>query len=170
VVDLEDLPAVDRAAFERLLEVPEESRDVLLKPGYDYGIDLTYSENQTNESALATEQAYDAVRADGVYPIDVRSNLETLTVYEYESTPVAESAAEYATALREQYEFELSNLSENERDVLENALDDTNYMKDGDNDGFDSLVDRFRHTRPSRRQTTPGSTWSSTRARSTGSM
>lgn len=150
VVDLEDLPAVDRAAFERLMDVrgSEDSLDELLQPGYDYGIDLAYSENQTNVSALVTEQEYDAIRADKVYPIDVRSNPETMTVYEYESTLVAESVTEYATTLRERHEFELSGLSDAERDVLGGALNGTNYIEDGDNDGFDSLVDRFQAHQP----------------------
>ena len=60
------------------------------------------------------------------------------------TTLVAESATEYATALRDRYEFELSGLSDAEREVIEGALNDTNYIENDGNDGFASLVDRFR--------------------------
>ena len=144
VVDYADLPAVDQRAVDGLLDRPEPPEDVL-EPGYDFEVVGTYTENQTDPSVLVTDQEYDAVRYEGeTYPVGVEATQETLTVYQYNSTVVAESAGEYATSLREQYEFELSNLSENERGILENALNGTNYIDDSDNSGFDSLVDRFR--------------------------
>ena len=144
VIDYADLPAVDQRAVDGLLDRPEPPEDVL-EPGYDFEVVGTYTENQTDPSVLVTDQEYDAVRYEGqTYPVGVEATQETLTVYQYNSTVVAESAGEYATALREQYGFELSGLSENERGVLESALNDTNYIEDSDNSGFDSLVDRFR--------------------------
>jgi len=148
VVDYEELPAVDRAVVSELVEradMPEER----LQPGYDFGAGQVYNETEADSSVLVTTQAYDAVRYGGeVYPIDVDSETETLTVYRYESTLVADSAAEYATALRDEYEFELSGLSDAEREVVEGALNDTNYIEDDDNEGFASLVDRFRDHDP----------------------
>ena len=144
VIDYADLAAVDQRAVDGLLDRPEPPEDVL-EPGYDFGVVGTYTENQTDPSVLVADQEYDAVRYEGeTYPVGVEATPETLTVYRYNSTVVAETAAEYATSLREQYEFELSNLSENERGILENALNGTNYIEDSDNSGFDSLVDRFR--------------------------
>jgi len=148
VVDYEELPAVDRAVLSGLVDradMPEER----LQPGYDFGAGQVYNETEANSSVLVTTQEYDAVRYEGeVYPVDVDSETETLTVYRYESELVAESATEYAGELREEYEFELSGLSDAEREVVEGALNDTNYIEDTDNEGFDSLVDRFRTHQP----------------------
>ena len=148
VIDYEDLPAVDRTALELPLTGPEVP-DEQLEPGYDFGIGITYTEREANSSVLVPDQEYDAVRYEGeTYPIAVDVSPEALTVYEYESTLVAESVAEYVTALRDSYEFELSGLSEAEREVVEDALNGTNYIEDTDNEGFDSLVDRFRAHQP----------------------
>lgn len=148
VVDYEDLPAVDRTALEFLV-TQADAPGPRLEPGYDFGLQRAYTQSEANTSVLAPDQTYDAVRYEGeTYPIGVEVDSQTLTVYEYESTLVAENAAEYATALRDSYEFELSNLSDAERDVLENALNGTNYIDDSDNDGFDSLVDRFSGQQP----------------------
>jgi hypothetical protein len=144
VIDYADLSAVDQRAVDPLLDRPEPPEEAL-EPGYEFEVVGTYTENQTDSSVLVPEQEYDAVRYEGeTYPVGVEAFAETLTVYQYNSTVVAENAAEYATELREQYEFELSGLSENERSVVEDALNDTNYIDDSDNSGFDSLVERFQ--------------------------
>jgi hypothetical protein len=148
VVEYESLPAIDRTTLNGLLTLPEFP-DSRLEPGYDFGIELRYTESDAEASVLVADQEYDAVRYEGeTYPIEVEAESGAVNTYRYESTVVAETASEYATALREEYEFELAELSDAERDVLENALNDTNYIEDSDNNGFDSLVDRFRAQRP----------------------
>lgn len=144
VVDYEELPAVDRRALTDLLR-PIDRDEERLEPGYDFGIGSTYTEDDAESSVLVPTQEYDAIRYEGeTYPIRVDSDSETLTVYRYGSTLVAESAGEYGQQLREEHEFELSDLSDAEREVVDNAINDTNYIEDSDNEGFDSLVDRFR--------------------------
>jgi len=148
VVDYEELPAVDREALESLLTRTDMDED-LLEPGYDFGTGTTYTGADAESSVLVPTQEYDAVRYEGeTYPIRVESESETLTVYRYESTLVAESAGEYGQQLREDYEFELSDLSDAEREVIDGALNDTNYIEDSDNEGFASLVERFRARDP----------------------
>lgn len=148
VVEYEELPAVDKEALSRLVEraeFPEER----LRPGYDFGTRQVYTDAETEASVLVTTQEHDAVRYEGqVYPIGVGVESRTLTTYRYESTLVAESAAAYAGQLRDRYEFELSGLSDGEREVVTGALNDTNYIEDSDNEAFASLVDRFRSHRP----------------------
>jgi|APHM01.1.fsa_nt_gi hypothetical protein len=148
VVGYEELPAVDQTALEPLLTRPERP-DGLLEPGYDTAIETAYTEPETEESVLVREQTYDAVRYEGeTYPLETQTTPESLTVYRYESTLVAETVDGYAATLRDRYAFELSGLSEDERDVLESALDDTKRIDSDDNQGFDSLVDRFRDRQP----------------------
>jgi hypothetical protein len=144
VVDYGDLPAVDRRlladALERT-EFPEER----LQPGYDFGVGDTYTDGEGESSAFVAGRTVDAVRYEGeVYPVDVRVEETTLTVYRYEATPVADSPAAYGRHLRETYAFTLSGLSDAEREVVESARNDTHYVEGTDEEGFASLVDRFR--------------------------
>lgn len=151
VVEYGTLPEVDRTTLDGLLSGPPvDSPDTeRLEPGYDRGTEFGYTESEASRSALVAGQEYNAVRYEGeTYPVGVESRSETLPVYRYETTVVAESAGEYADTLREEYEFELSGLSDAERDVFEDALNGTNYIENNDNDGFDSLVDRFRAQQP----------------------
>ena len=147
-VDYQDLPAVDQRTLDALLTGPRVD-DSLLEPGYDRATELGYTESEANSSVLVVGQEYDAVRYEGeTYPLGVSAGSQTLTVYRYEASTVAETAGEYATTLREDYEFELSGLSDSERDVVDDALNGTKYIDDSDNSGFDSLVDRFRQHQP----------------------
>ncbi|WP_123537507.1 hypothetical protein [Halosimplex salinum] len=148
VVDYEDLPAVDRETLEFVI-TRDRPGDERLEPGYDVGVGATYTEGDAESSVLVPTQEYDAVRYDGeTYPVDVEAERETLTVYRYEATEVAESHEVYADSLRERHEFELSRLSDAEREVVGGALNDTYWVEDDDNEAFDSLVDRFRAQEP----------------------
>lgn len=148
VVEYEDLPAVDRAvlAFPLARTDPDEAD---LEPGYDVSVGAIYTEAEADSSVLVPTSEYDAVRYEGeVYPIGVDADRETLTVYRYDATRVADSAGEYARQLRDRHEFVLSDLSADERDVVDAALNDTNYIESSDNEAFASLVDRFRSQDP----------------------
>jgi hypothetical protein len=147
VVDYEDLPSVDRRLLADALErsnLPENR----LEPGYDFGVGGTYTEAESESSALVGERTVDAVRYEGeTYPIEVDVEATTLTVYRYEATTVAESPESYASQLRERYAFTLSGLSEAERSVVSEARNGSFYAEDDDNEGFASLVSRFRDRR-----------------------
>jgi len=147
VVDYGDLPAVDRRllaeAFART-DLPDER----LEPGYDFGVGRTYTEGEAGASALVDSTAIDAIRYEGeVYPVDIDAESTTLTVYRYEASLVAESPDAYGSALREDHVFTLSDLSDAEREIVESAHNDTHYVEGTDDEGFASLVDRFRDRR-----------------------
>jgi hypothetical protein len=147
VVAYEDLPEIDQRALASLVEHSDRF-DEQLQPGYDFGAGETYDTEEANASALVGGQQYDALSYDGeTYPISVTVEETTLTVYRYEATVVANSSGTYARQLRERHEFELTNLSDAERGVVDDALNDTTYMESADNEGFASLVDRFRAQR-----------------------
>lgn len=144
VVDYADLPAVDRRlladAFART-DLPEER----LQPGYDFGVGGTYTEGEAETSAFVDGTAIDAISYEGeVYPVDVGVESTTLTVYRYEATLVAESPEAYGSDLRDDHGFTLSDLSDAEREIVESARNDTHYVEGTDDEGFASLVDRFR--------------------------
>lgn len=147
VVDYEDLPAVDRRLLADAMarsDMPEER----LEAGYDFGVGRTYTGGEAEPSAFVDGPRIDAVRYEGeVYPVDVSAESMTLTAYRYEATLVAETPEAYGSQLREEYAFTLTGLSDTEREVVDGALNDTNYIEDSDNEGFASLVERFRDRR-----------------------
>jgi hypothetical protein len=144
VVAYEDLPAVDRRTLDGALGRGDVVED-RLQPGYDFGTSAVYRESEAASSAFVDDWGHDAVRYEGeTYPVSVDVEETTLTVYRYEATPVADSSEAYARQLRDRYEFELSDLSEAERSVVDEALNDTKYLESSDNEGFASLVERFR--------------------------
>jgi len=145
VVAYEDLPAVDRERLEWLVTNPRKVH----RPGYDLGVGVTYTESQAESSVLVTEQEYDAISYEGeTYPIRVENPERVeLDNYRYEATVAAESAEDYGSFLREEYAFTLSGLSDAERSVVDEAANGTYYAGSSDEQGFASLVERFRSRR-----------------------
>ena len=142
VVDYDDLPAVDRRALAPLVDRQRRA----LEPGYDFGLPATYTESEAEASVLVTDQEVDAVRYEGeVYPVNANGpESVTLEVYRHEATPVADSPEAYAEDLKATYAFTLSGLSDAESDVVAEAITDTYYAEDDDDEAFASLVERFR--------------------------
>jgi hypothetical protein len=145
VIAYEDLPAVDRERVEPLVTNPRERRE----PGYDFGVGVVYTEREAESSVLVTEQEYDAIRYRGeTYPIRIEEPEQVeFDTYRYEATVVADSAETYGSFLREEYAFTLSGLSDAEQSVVDEAANGTYYAGSSDEQGFASLVERFRSRR-----------------------
>jgi hypothetical protein len=137
-VAFEELPEVDRELLGRLVP-PPEGRDGAV------GASAVYDDADREASALVPESDYGAVERDGErYPFEVigRDEVDTYE-YRYEATRVAEDAAAFADRVRSEYLFELSGLSDAERDIVDEAIDGGYY--DGSvSDAFSSLAERFR--------------------------
>lgn len=142
----ESVPPTETVAYPAL---PRRDREVLagiLPPG-GLGGYVTYNATERNESVLLSGE-YQAVRYRGkTYPYDVAdTDNGTVETYRYTPTLVANSSAEYATQLREAHLFELANLSVDERQVVEKAIEDTYYAEDTGDEAFRSVLSRFhRH-------------------------
>lgn len=136
-----DLPARDRATVDSLLPPRTDRRS----EGYDFGVVATYNETERDRSVLLSGE-YGAVRYDGTtYRIDVEDpETVTVTTYRYTATEVAASPTEYAGHLRERYLFTLSGLSENERAVVEEAIEDTYYADTDSDEAFRSVLETVR--------------------------
>lgn len=145
-VAYEDLPAVDRRAIAPLLTVEPRRYE----PGVDWGYSTAYTEDQAAASMLVPEQGYDVVVYRGTaYPIDVDAREESdVNTYRYEATVVANDSTEYADRLDRRYAFRLSNLTAEERGILDEAVGDTYYADSDSDDPFDRLVDRFLGHQP----------------------
>ncbi len=144
-------PAEETVAFEALSERDRKLLGGLFPPrtdrrkdGYEIGVGGTYTLPETDRSVLLSGE-YSAVRYNGtVYPFEVRDQEGvTLNRYRYTASIVADSTAEYADQLREEHLFTLSGLSEAERSVVSEAIDDGNYYAESDDEAFRGVLETF---------------------------
>jgi len=133
-----DLPEPDRELFGRIVPPPEGREGVV-------GASAIYDDADREASVLVPKAEYGAVERDGErFPFEVvgRDEVDAYE-YRYEATRVAEDAAAFAERIRSAHLFELSGLSDAEREIVEEAIDGGYY--DGSvSDAFSSLAERFR--------------------------
>ena len=142
-VAFEDLPAVDRAQFERLGFV--EERPFGIGTGFDYAA------AEVERSALVPEPERPVVVwPDGPARVAVDDSWAyDLATYRYTGERLS-SAAAHGADLRERHAFDLSGLSAAERDIVRAAVDaDEGYgyavpHDERPSEAFGTLVDRFR--------------------------
>jgi len=140
-VAYESLSARDREVLEDLLPPRIDTRT----EGYDFGVRATYDSTERNRSVLLSEE-YAAVSYEGeTYRIDVQDTESvTIKTYRYTPTTVANGTAEYARQLREDHLFTLSNLTADERAIVDEAINDTYYADSTDDQAFESVTGTFR--------------------------
>lgn len=140
----EDLPAADRRALSSLIPPEERHGD----EDVSMGAVSTYNDSAVESSVLVPEPRYDVVVSEGeAYPVRLDGTREvTVNTYRYTAEVVANSSEEYARDLKEEYLFTLSGLSEQERSLVETAIEDGYYAEDREDETFRSVVQRFtRH-------------------------
>lgn len=140
----DELPAVDRAAFGTLVtRADEHDRE---SDGFDVGAGDAYADLNVSESVFVPEQQYDAVTYEGeTVRVAIDADARRVEHWRLELSPVADSAAEYARQVRDEYLFALSGLSSAEREIVEQAIDGGYY--ESTTDAFESLVDRLESHR-----------------------
>jgi len=140
-VAYEDLPAVDRRVLAGPLARPIDEDD-----SPTVGVSRAYTAAEVNESRLVPDPEFDYVTDDGErYRVAVTgSRPDTVETYLYTATEVAETHGAYADYLRDRYLFSFTDLSAEERDVVEEAVDGEYQNDDELTPAFRSLVDRFR--------------------------
>ncbi len=140
-VAYENLSARDRQMVDQVLPPVPVSKD----PGPDYYFDATYTDTERDQSVLLAEDT-EAVQYQGeIYPITVKDTESvTIPTRRYTATVVANSTEAYAQDLRSEYVFSLSGLSDAERAVVTEAINDTYYAEDNDDEAFASVLERFQ--------------------------
>lgn len=116
-----------------------------LRKGSDFYTDATYTETERDRSVLLAEGT-EAVRYEGeTYPVTVvDTESVVIETRRYAATLVANSSAEYADQLRSEYLFTLSELSDAERNVVEEAIGDTYYAETDGDEAFQSVLETFQ--------------------------
>lgn len=142
-IAFEELPEVDRKALQshrqRIL-----SEDGDTSP-YD-GI-LVYETDEIGSSELVSQQSSDIVRIDDIrYRVQIsETDLKSFT---YTAERIASSLEVFGEQLRNEYQFELSGLSSDEQDIVEDATDDY-YYADSNDSTFERVIKKFiGHDRP----------------------
>ncbi len=140
-VGYENLSARDRTVLSQVLPPVTVAK----KPGPDYYFDGTYTATERNQSTLLAADT-EAVRYEGeTYPIVVtETDSVTLPTREYTATVVANTTGAYAQQLRSEYVFTLSGLSDAERSVVTEAINDTYYANTDRDEAFTAVLERFR--------------------------
>lgn len=138
-IEYDDLPETDR---ERLSLIIAEEETIPRQEDEDVGVDYGTAGEIGNQSVLVPDQKYDILRHEGnLYRVSVDARSATETEYQYEVTEVAPDVESFAEGVREQYLFRLEGLSEDERKVVEEAIDG-GYFED--TDAFRSVIDLIR--------------------------
>lgn len=137
-IEYADLPEADRQRLDPIVSEDTPPR----QDGYDIGIEYGTAEEVGNESVFVPERQYDIVIRDGNrYRVAVNSRTAPEATYRYEVSEVASGVDPFAEQVREQYLFTLTDLSDAERAVVEEAIDSGYFQND---DAFQSVVDRIR--------------------------
>jgi hypothetical protein len=133
-----DLPEGDRRRLDRITADDKSPKG----DGYDFGVAYGTAEDVGNESVLVPDPQYDIITYDGGrYRVAVNSRTASEAEYRYEVTEVASGVEPFAERVREQYLFTLTDLSEAEREVVEEAIDGGYFEED---DAFRSVIERIR--------------------------
>lgn len=140
---LADLPSVDVERIESLLADRSSGDDAV-------GADLSYAEAEREASALVPEPEFDVLVVDGermgvrVDPIET-----TVTTYEYALVDEFGSATAYADELEAAYRFELTGLSGDEADVVDEAVAEGGYYASTtDDEAFEGVARTFFEHEP----------------------
>jgi len=140
-IEFAELPAVDRDKFAANG----------LADGGTVGVitSFLYTDAEREESVLVPESDYSYIRWDdgteAEWAVD-EGHDRTLNSYRYTGEQVA-TAAEYGQQMRERFAFDLSGLSEAQREIVETAIADESYSTETDetpSDAFAELIDQFR--------------------------
>lgn len=144
-LDFADLNATDQ----RLLRPVLDHEPFELEEGADAKFPIAIRDANIDNSSIITHADSSVVldyRGTKVQLILGEVQEETLRLFTYEASLVAENSTAYETYLTDQYVFTISDRSQDEQTVLDSATGDSYYAESTDDNGFGAIVDRFlRH-------------------------
>ena len=133
----EELPETDRRRLDGILSEEPPQTD-----GYDVGVSYGSAAEVGDDSVFVPERQYDILVYEGDrYRVAVDSRTAAEAEYRYTATEVAPTVEAFADQVRERYLFTLAGISDAERDVVEEAINDGYYEE---TDAFRSVAERIR--------------------------
>jgi hypothetical protein len=147
-----DLPAIDRERLDNLrrrIEEYDPEADDDSSP-LELGFQQQYTDDEQADSVLVPEPEYDTIAIAG-YPVSVEVRSQRVVehdIYRYTASERAPTLAAFGRELRERHQFELTGLSETEREFFESVIaDNGSYYQGGfgdeDEEAFAGVADRL---------------------------
>ena len=146
--NFEDLPEIDRKRLDVFASRLERYDPDGERPPPEAAFQHHYTDAERNASALVPDPEYDTIAIQG-YPtiVDVQPIEVELDVYRYTTTERAPSLAAFGRELRTAHRFELTGLSETERDFFESVIEEGSYYQgslgDDHEEAFAGVADRL---------------------------
>lgn len=139
-----DLPQVDRDALDGLLAGPLRDTE-----SESAGVAAVYTDAEAADSRLVPDPEVEFVVHEGTrYRVAVTDSRDTtVTTYRFEATELAVDDAAFADYLRERYLFTLTDLSDEEREIVEQAAGSEYQETDEASEAFRSLARRLQSHR-----------------------
>jgi hypothetical protein len=153
-VDIVD-GTVDESETIRFSDLPKVDRKTFAERGFadgetvGIGTTFLYTNAERNRSALVPESDYsvitwkDGSRAEWI--VD-EANPTTVNTYRYTAERVA-PAAEYGRRIRGRFAFELSELTDAQREIVTTAIEESHYLVDSDQTPSPALISLARRFR-----------------------
>jgi hypothetical protein len=149
-----DLPAIDRQRLDglrrRIKEYDPEADEDAGSDDESSPLELTFQQQYTDaeltESALVPEPEYDTIAIAGrPVSVDVRSErVVERDLYRYTTTERAPTLSAFGRALRQRHQFELTGLSDAERELFEHVIaDNGSYYQGGFGDEYEAAFAEF---------------------------
>jgi hypothetical protein len=147
-IEFTALPEIDRDrldSFRRRLARHDPNED---QPMPRMQLQDQYTAAELDASALVPESEYEVIAIEG-YPVTVSVGSRTVSadIYSYTATERASTLAAFGRELRAEHQFELTGLTENEREFFESVIADGSYYQGGLSDdqqaAFESVADRL---------------------------
>lgn len=142
-IDYEELPEVDRTQLSELREQLDRSED--MEDDEQYEIRIRYTDDTViNESVLVSSAEYDLVVVDDqVVSIETQQTETTVTTFTYELEVLADSLGAYGEELRTDRLVDLESIPEEERELLDEAIEDEQVVVGRDDEAFMTLGERL---------------------------
>ena len=132
-----EIPGVDREAISFLTSAEVTDGE------YQNSTEYLYEAGTDEESAIASGKTVVVVDGRRFSVETEKSNDIERQEYEYTSEKIASSQDEFVSWLDDEYGFVLSGLSDEQRAVVEEAIEE-GYYENSSGEAFESLVNRFQ--------------------------
>jgi len=135
--EYEELPDVDREALSFLTSAE------LTDGEYQNSVEHLYEAGADEESAIVSGMTVVVVDGRRFSVETEESQVIDRQEFDYAAEKIASSQDEFVSWLKEEYMFELSGLSDEERAVVEQAIEE-GYYENSSEEAFESLANRFQ--------------------------
>jgi predicted DNA binding protein len=135
--EYDELPEVDREALSFLTSAE------LTEGSYESSVEHLYEAGADEESAIVSGTTVVVVDGRRFSVETEESQVLDRQEFDYTAEKIASSQDEFVSWLKEEYMFELSGLSDEERAIVEKAIEE-GYYENSSEEAFESLVNRFQ--------------------------